>query len=188
MTPFEYVCVLISIILGLGITVLLTGLADLLRHWRTTAVYWPYLVWIAIVFVLHLQEWWITYSLRSEMEWTLPLFLFIISYPIVLFVLANLLFPKWTDKKIDLEDHYFDNYQQYFGVALVLIIISILQNHFLLGLAFGKQILQFALAALFVALLWSRARHHRVHAMVAVLMLFLMIVSFIIVPEHLLLK
>ncbi|QOI98670.1 MAG: hypothetical protein HRU69_14785 [Flammeovirgaceae bacterium] len=62
MTPFEYVIVLISIILGLGITVILSGVAGLIRQWRKMAVYWPYLIWVVLVFVMHIHEWWNMYA------------------------------------------------------------------------------------------------------------------------------
>lgn len=186
MTPFEYVSVLISIILGLGITVLLTGLADIIRNWRTTKVYWPYLIWILIVFVLHIQEWWTTYSLRSEMDWTLPHFLFIITYPIVLFILAHLLFPqKWTKQGVDLKRYYFDNFSTYFGAALLLLVISILQNHFLLHYAITEQYVQFVLAFLFLALLGSNTKRESLHATIALVMLSLLFLSFIVKPDQL---
>jgi len=53
MSPFEYVIVLISIILGLGITLVLTGIAELIRKWNAIKIFWPYLIWIGLVFVLH---------------------------------------------------------------------------------------------------------------------------------------
>lgn len=189
MTPFEYVSVLISIILGLGITVLLTGLADIIRNYPVVKVYWPYLIWILIVFILHIQEWWISYSLRSEMEWTLPRFLFVITYPIVLFILAHLLFPqKWTKKGVDLKVFYFNNFPKYFGAALLLLVISILQNHFLLRYTLSEQYVQFIMAFFFLALLGSRSKNEGLHVTVSLLMLLLLSLSFILRPEQLLLK
>lgn len=186
MTPFEYVSVLISIILGLGITVLLTGLADIIRRWKTVTLYWPYAIWIIIVFILHIQEWWATYSLRTEMTWTLPLFLFVIIYSIVLFILANLLFPqKWSKKGVDLKQHYFGNFEKYFGAALLLLVISILQNHFLLGFAFTQQPIQFAMAFFFLAVLGSRTKNEKVHGAMAVIMISIVIVSFALIPQQL---
>jgi hypothetical protein len=189
MTPFEYVSVLISIILGLGIAVLLTGLADIIRNYHTVKVYWPYLVWILIVFILHIQEWWISYSLRSEMEWTLPHFLFIITYPIVLFILAHLLFPqKWTKKGVDLKVFYFNNFPKYFGAALLLLVLSILQNHFLLNYLLADQYVQFIMAFFFLALLGTRSKKEVLHMAMALLMLTLLILSFVVAPDQLLLK
>lgn len=189
MSPFEYVSVLISIILGLGITVILTGLADIIKRWQSISMYWPYSVWILIVFVLHMQEWWITYSLRAEMTWTLPLFLFIITYPIVLFVLAHLLFPqKWSKAGLDLKQHYFSNYRKYFGAALLLVVISILQNHFILNYAVSEQLGQFLVAILFLTLLGMKQLNEKMHGALALLMLILLGLSFIFNPEELILQ
>src|SRR5690348_2390807 len=110
MSPFEYVIVLISIILGLGITTILTGIAEWIKHYRNSTLYLPYLIWIAIVFIMHIHEWWECYTLKSITVWRLPLFLFIIIYPIDLYVLAHLLFPKQQDESSDSRKFYYERY------------------------------------------------------------------------------
>lgn len=186
MSPFEYVSVLLSIILGLGISVILTGLADIIRRWHQIQLYWPYAVWILIVFVLHLQEWWISYSLRGEMTWTLPLFLFIVIYPISLFILANLLFPKrWTKEKLDTKKYYLENYRKFFGAALLLVIISLLQNIVLLQYEVEDQYAQFLIAFMFLYLLWAKQIHASIHGLVAILMMIMLMLSFWLSPETL---
>ncbi len=55
MTPFEHVSVLISIVLGLGITQKVSGLADIIHQWKSVKLYWPHLLWILFVFFLHIQ-------------------------------------------------------------------------------------------------------------------------------------
>src|SRR5688572_17301742 len=106
MSPFEYVIVLISIILGLGITTILTGIAELIKHARPNSLYIPYSIWIVLIFVLHVQEWWISYQLKSVEIWTLQFFLLIVLYPINLYILAHLLFPAALSKEFDSKDFY----------------------------------------------------------------------------------
>lgn len=102
MSPFEFITVLISIILGLGITTILTGVAERIKHFSRTRLFAPYLIWIVIVFVLHIYEWWNSFTLRSIEVWSLPMFLFILLYSIVLYVLAHLLFfPSNKDQDFD---------------------------------------------------------------------------------------
>src|SRR5688572_24307708 len=93
MSAFEYVIVLISIILGLGITTILTGVAELIKQSKLFILYLPHIIWIVLVFVMHIHEWWFSYELKTEAVWTLPMFLFILLYPINLYILAHLLFP-----------------------------------------------------------------------------------------------
>src|SRR5258708_13301428 len=93
MTPFEYVTVLISIILGMGITQIVTGVADLVHQWHRVRIYWPHILWIILVFFLHIDEWWSTYELRKFESLRLPTFRFVLLYPINLFILPPFLFP-----------------------------------------------------------------------------------------------
>jgi hypothetical protein len=98
MTPFEYVIVLISVIIGLGITTILTGIAELIKHTKPVRFYTPYIIWIVLIFVLHIQDWWISYQYKSITIWTLQSFLLLILYPINLYILAHLLFPNELSK------------------------------------------------------------------------------------------
>src|SRR5690242_18156384 len=114
MTPFEYISVLISIVLGLGITQIVTGVADMIHHWNKIKIYWPHVLWIILVFFLQVQEWWWLYELRNNARWELPVFLFILLYPIDLFILSRILFPAFSDEEVEFKQFYFDNYRKFF--------------------------------------------------------------------------
>jgi len=128
-SAFEYVSVFISIILGLGVTQILTGIADLVHQNERVKIYWPHLLWVLLVLVLHVQEWWVTFELRSLEKWRLPLFLFVLLYPVVLFILARLLFPfGFNEGTIDLKKFYFENYRRIFLFGAILAFLSIIDN------------------------------------------------------------
>ena len=176
MSPFEYIVVLISIILGLGITIILTGVAELIKRWNTTNHFWPYLIWIAVVFVLHIQEWWATYELRLIKSWSLPVFLFVILYPILLFILANLLFPaKWSAKGVDIKEFYFLNCRKFFFCIVIFALISIIQNIHLVGYSYKEQTIQFCVFVVFTIMLFRPTRNVYVHAFLSFVMLAIMI-------------
>lgn len=128
-SAFEYVTVFISIILGLGVTQIVTGVADLIHQKEKVKIYWPHVVWILLVLILHVQEWYITFELRTFNAWRLPVFLFVLLYPIVLFVTARLLFPfGLSDDTIDLKEFYYKNYRKIFLFGAILALLSILDN------------------------------------------------------------
>ena len=58
MDPFSYLSVLISIVLGLGITNLLGGVATLMRGRSQVRPYWPLPIWLVTLFLMHVQTWW----------------------------------------------------------------------------------------------------------------------------------
>lgn len=189
MSPFEYVSVLVSIIYGLGITLILTGVAELIRQWRTITPFWPYFIWIALVFVLHIYEWWEHYTLRLFPSWSLPMFLFVILYPILLFILANLLFPKkWSKKGVDLKQFYFDTYRKFFLWVILLAIIAIIQNVLLEGYHLQSQFVQIIVLIVFSALLIWRTTNVVIHTLVALLMLLFMLLSIVYTSDTLLVQ
>lgn len=189
MSPFEYVIVLVSIIIGLGITLVLTGIAQLIREEKTVKLFWPYLIWIGLVFVLHIHEWWITYQLKSTVAWHLPTFLFIILYPILLFILANLLFPdSWEKNNRDMKQFYFAIYRKFFGCAVMLVILSVLQNIFISGLPVTTQFVHLIVLILLSAMLIAKPSSTRAHTAVAVLLMSILVASLIIERNSLLIQ
>lgn len=146
MTPFEYVTVLVSIVLGLGITQLVTGTADIIHSWDRVKLYWPHVLWIVLVFFLHLQEWWVLYDLRQFQQWRLATFFFTLLYPINLFVLARILFPSASDSAgSDLRAFYLRSYRKFFVITACLPVISFIDNVFINNLPLRQQYIHFVL-------------------------------------------
>ncbi len=142
-SAFEYITVFISIILGLGVTQILTGIADLVHQNERVKVYWPHILWIFLVLILHVQEWWVTFELRNIDQWRFPLYLFVLLYPVVLFILARLLFPfGFNEGVIDLKKFYFENYRRIFLFGSMLPLLSILDNLILRNFAVQDIIAQ----------------------------------------------
>jgi len=171
-SAFEYITVFISIILGLGVTQILTGVADLVQQHKRVKLYGPHLLWILLVLVMHVQEWWIVFQLRDMSAWRLPLFLFVMLYPVVLFILARLLFPLGApDGPVDLRQFYYENYRQIFLFGAILAALTLLDNA-LVRHAPGEDYI--APAVVFVLLGATAARRHTppwIHQAIAYFML-----------------
>ncbi|MDH4058818.1 MAG: hypothetical protein OEU76_08630 [Cyclobacteriaceae bacterium] len=184
MSPFEYVIVLISIILGLGIALVLTGIAELIKRWKSCTHFWPYLIWILVVFVLHIQEWWATYDLRSVKSWSLLIFLFVILYPILLFVLANLLFPsKWPKKGIDIKEFYFNNCKKFFVCIVLFAILSIVQNVVIANYRLQDQLIQFSVLLIFTIMILRPTRSITIHTSLSLVMLIMMLIGLFLTKD-----
>jgi hypothetical protein len=188
MTPFEYVIVLISIIIGLGITTILTGVAELIKHNRPVSLYAPYIIWIALIFVLHIQDWWVSYRLMEEKVWTLPLFLLIVLYPINLYILAHLLFPAASTDAFDSKVFYLTHYPRLFIGSILLVIISLIHNLFYLGLPYVEQIPHVLVLVVLVSVLLTKNKNSAVHITVSLVLLLIMILGFAIDQENLVIQ
>lgn len=176
MTPFEYVTVLISIILGLGITQIVTGVADIIHSWDRVKIYWPHLVWIVLIFFLHIQEWWQIYDLRFYDSWRLPTFIFVSLYPITLFILARILFPS-QGEEMDFKIFYFKNCNKFFLGIIITAVLSIMDNLFIDSYHWYEQFFQFGIIAVLTAVIVIRNESEWVHKIMVIALTLAMIIS-----------
>jgi len=140
-SPFEYVSILVSIILGLGITQILSAFSDLLYHHKKVRFYWPHTFWLVFILFLHIQDWFITYQLKDKPVWHLPELFFILLYPISLFCAAKMLLPtNEREERNDMKLFYKSQYPIIFIIVGISIFISILFNYFFLSERLLQQI------------------------------------------------
>lgn len=108
MSSFDYLSVLISIVLGLSIANVLTGLVALVRHRRRASSFWPLPMWMVTLFLIHIQTWWALFGLRATTQWSFAAFLVVLLQPVALFVMAALIVPELSASgDIDLRGFYF---------------------------------------------------------------------------------
>ncbi len=139
-SAFEYVSILVSIILGLGITQLLSSFSDLLYHFKKVKFYWPHLIWIVFILFLHIQDWFVTYQLKDKPVWQLWELMFILIYPITLFIAAKMLLPtNEREEETNMKLYYFSQFTMLFFVVAISIFVSVLFNIFLLNKSVFQQ-------------------------------------------------
>lgn len=120
MMPFEYIALLASIVIALGITRVLTGLGKILQLRGNTRVYWVHVLWSANVFLWLLLNWWILYRWRTFEQWSFFMFLFVLISPVLSFLLSVLLLPEPLESGVDLKHHYYRNKTWFFALAALL--------------------------------------------------------------------
>lgn len=180
-SPFEYVIVLISIILGMGITQIVSGLAGIIHRWEKVKIYWPHLLLVVLVFLIHIQEWWAAYDMRNYEYWRLPTFLFIILYPVNLYILSRILFPiSWRGSVIDLKKFYFQNYKRIYLFTITLDVLGIIDNVFLSGYKISEQIVQFIVLAILVFALLRGNTNELLHKSIAISLMVIFIITLIL--------
>jgi len=126
--------VLISIILGLGITQLVTGLGRLIQARRRIQSYAPTLIWVALLLVIHVQTWWAMFGLRNQTHWNFIQFFIVLLQPLVLSLLAALVLPEiGPDTHVDLRANYFDQARWFFCLLVLLLVVSLVKDVVLSG-------------------------------------------------------
>ena len=171
-SAFEYVTILVSIILGLGMTFILSSFSDLLFHHSQVKFYWPHTVWIFFLLFLFVQDWFVTYQLKDREEWTLPSVLFVLIYPSVLFMCARMLMPdEDLNKEKDLKQFYEKEFPIIFKLFSIGILLSILFNIYLLHVSMMSQIPLLIFLCIILYIGWKRVKSSWVHQILAALIL-----------------
>jgi hypothetical protein len=165
---FEYLSVLISIILGLALTQLLTGTGKLIRHRRRVRPFAPTLIWMFFLLLMIVQTWWTMFALRQNQTWTFLEFVLVLAQPTLLYLLVELILPE-TDVAgvIDLEENYFTEAPVFFSLGVLVICVSLVRPFVLSGewaepADVATQLVWLALSL--AAIFWRNRAYHRVLA------------------------
>lgn len=130
MTMFEYVMVLASIILGLGITHLLAGVAEIIQHPKRAKPYWAHLVWVAYMFLMTVFWWWWQFRLQETHVWTFQFYFFILCYAFIMYLLCALLFPRAFDAGEGFKEYFYSRRAWFFGIQALYLGIDMLDSWF----------------------------------------------------------
>ncbi|MFL5538095.1 MAG: hypothetical protein ACJ8J0_03850 [Longimicrobiaceae bacterium] len=116
MKTAEYLSVLVSIIVGLGLSQVLSGVANLLVDRGRVRFYWVWAVGVVMVFLANVQFWWGTFSVGEAVASNFFSFVFFLLTPIALYLSAVVLVPDFEGEgEIDLKRHFYANRVLYFG-------------------------------------------------------------------------
>ncbi len=127
MGAFEYLSVLISIILALGMTRVLAGVGEMLQARKHRRIYWVHVVWVVNLFLYLVVAWWIFYRWRNQQSWNFYLFVFVLISPTILYLASMLLFPRESsvDELVDYKTHYYANHRAFFVIFSLFTVVDV---------------------------------------------------------------
>jgi hypothetical protein len=176
MTTFEYFSVLISVIVGLGITHLLSGVTRVISHPDRFKLYWIHLVWTGWIFLFLVFFWWTTFRFSPVEEWSYKLYTFLILYAVTLYVICAVLMPSEPPDSGDFRRYYFARKRWFFGLLIANTIFGTIDKAIIVGsLGSVEPLWTVAMLALVVpGLVTENEKYHGVIA------LFYLVTSFVL--------
>jgi hypothetical protein len=153
---FEFILVVVAIILSLAIAELLGGVVRALRGELEPGRL--HSLWVLWVFLIQIQFVWSLWLMPPREAWLFHEFAVLLGYPIVTYVAAALLFPAPENAK-DLESHFFDRRRPFFATLIVLQVVAFL----LAAVLFGTVRLPMRAALVMGFLVLATTRHRVVH-------------------------
>jgi hypothetical protein len=139
MEMYLHVRVLFTILLGLGVSRLLSGVAQIVQHPKAYKVYWVHLLWALFLFLYLIHFWWWEYRLQGIQQWTFPIYFFIAMYAVVMFRLCVLLFPEQMADYDGFKAYFYSRRQWIFSLMTILFLADLMDT-FIKGSAFWHAI------------------------------------------------
>jgi hypothetical protein len=125
---YVHVRTIISIVLGLSITRLFTGLARFVQHPNRVKIYPVHLAWVLFILLYVVEFWWWEFRLSKLDEWTFPIYLFVIFYAGLFVFLCSLLFPDDLLGYSGLEDYFMSRRKWFFGLLAVTFLLDLVDT------------------------------------------------------------
>lgn len=134
MSTAEYLFVLVSIVIGLGISHVLSGVGNLLVDRARVRFWWPWGSAVLMIFLAHVQFWWGTFTVGNAISTNFFAFLFFLLTPIALYLAAVVVLPHFEGEgEIDLQTHFMANHRWFFGFVTLVPILNAVRSVYISG-------------------------------------------------------
>src|SRR4029077_5526672 len=173
MTLSEYILVLISIVVGLGMTHLLSGAADIVQHAKTVRPYWIHTAWMIDLFITIVHFWWWEFRLVRITAWTFVPYAFVVCYAVLYYLLVALLVPERGETE-DIREHYYSHRKWFFGTLALMQVVDF-GDTFVKGVAYFRDLgLEYPIrniTIIVLSLIAIRTRNPKFHGALVVLVI-----------------
>jgi len=128
-SSFEFLSVLISVVVGLGIANILTGVGRLIHRDNVVRLSLSFAAWTVYVSFYMVVYWWtVVFGWQVWEDWNLLVFMFVLTYGLILYLLSVILFPPDAGREWEPAANLIAKRHWFFGVFLALVIIETLDT------------------------------------------------------------
>lgn len=125
MTDFEFLSVLVSIVIGFGLTHLLGGLGRAFYFRHSNKMDAVHFAWTIAVFFILVLNWWVFLLWRNFDAWTFSSFFMVILWTTSMYVMALALYPPGRSKDIGYRTIFETNRTWFLSTVAIMCMLDI---------------------------------------------------------------
>ncbi len=174
MDLFEFVVSFYVVIAGLGVTLLVRSIGQMIESRERVQLYWVHSCWLAVIFVLHVNSWFTLWSYRDLSSWTVGQLLLLLSVPITLYLASHVSVPEIVEDspvRHDMRQYYFERHRSLLGLLALSALFNLGCEYLLLRANVFTLANWLRLAGLGILLAGTLSARPRVHAAIALAVL-----------------
>ena len=166
MDLFEFVVSFYVVIAGIGVTLLVKSVGQMIEARDRVQLYWVHSCWLVFVFFAHVNSWFTLWAYRDLPSWTIGQLLMLVSVPILLYLASHVSVPEIPENSIeryDMRDYFYRRHATLLGLIAVSILFNLGSEYLLLEnqvLTIGNWLRLAVLGLLLVGIFSSRPGMH----------------------------
>lgn len=125
MSDFEFLSVLVSIVIGLGLTHLLGGLGRAFHFRHTNRMDAVHVAWTIAVFFILVLNWWVFLLWRDFNAWTFTVFFTVILWTASMYVMALALYPPGRSKDVRYRTIFENNRTWFLSTVAIMCLLDL---------------------------------------------------------------
>jgi len=120
---FEFLLALYAIVAGLGVSLLVRSVGQVIEARDRVRLYWVHTCWIALIFVGHVVSWFALWRYADHAPWTVLQALLLLCVPILLYLISHLAVPELEDDRLhDMREYYYRHTRWTQGLLLAVLV------------------------------------------------------------------
>lgn len=125
---FTHVRMITSMVMGLAVARLISGLMRFLQHPGREPVSAPHLLWVGFVLLSIIHFWWFEIALAHTVHWSFGTYLSLLAYAGTFVALASILFPDNTGEYDGLADYFRQRRAAFYLLLLVFLGLDVVDT------------------------------------------------------------
>lgn len=134
MSSFEFISILMSIVIGLGVTNLLAGAGRAFYRRRETPMDEVHIVLTLATLLILSENWWVAFKWNTNVVWSFDKFLVLIVWTIALYLLTTFLYPPDLSEEEERRNRFDQNRTGYYAAFIAFCLMDIVQTALRSGL------------------------------------------------------
>ena len=134
MSSFEFISILMSIVIGLGVTNLLAGVGRAFYRRKQTPMDEVHIVLTGATLLILALNWWVAFKWNTNVVWSFDKFLVLLVWTIALYLLTTFLYPPDLSEEEERRNRFEVNRSGYYSAFIGFCLMDILQTALRSGL------------------------------------------------------
>lgn len=141
MSAFEYVSVMVGVVLALAVSHVLNFIASLIANPERVKGYWLHYVWTALILAMNLHAWLLLWTFHGQTEFDVTQLSSLLLLAAMVFIVARVLVPELIpDQRLDLRTHYLKIRVAFFSTLSLFWLFPVLGSIVLEGRGFFEPL------------------------------------------------